>query len=147
MSELRPAGVSAWKTGLIPRTVHVEFVVERVTLPQRAQSHKHGVSPNHRNTKKYLSIFSSLFHSITDYNYESTTLWNIDRAIWELAYEKRSRGSSEGIVTTQRTGRMKSRDSSPAMNKGCSSSPKGPDWLYGPQSLLFNENRRSFSRR
>jgi len=63
---------------------------------------------------------------------------------WRM--KKISRGSSVGIVTTLRTGRMKSRDSSPAMNKGWYS-PKGPDWPYGPQSLLFNDNYRFFSRR
>jgi hypothetical protein len=65
MSELRPAGVSAWKTGLIPRTVHVELVVERVVVPQKSQSHKHGVSPKDRKTKKSFSVFFSLFQSIT----------------------------------------------------------------------------------
>jgi hypothetical protein len=64
---------------------------------------------------------------------------------WRI--KKRSRGSSVGVVTTLRNGRMKSRGSSPVMNKGCSSSPKGPDWPYGPQNLLFSENPSLFSRR
>ena len=36
----------------------MDFMVERVILPQRSQSHKHSVSPNHSNTKK--SIYQYL---------------------------------------------------------------------------------------
>lgn len=117
MSELRPAGISTWKTGLIPRTVRVEFVVERVILPQRSQSHKHGVSPNHRNTKKvFISIF--LFVSLSyGLQFRQNTTLKYRPSYMRIGYEKLSRGSLVGIVSTLRTGRMKSRDSSPATNK------------------------------
>jgi hypothetical protein len=65
-----------------------------------------------------------------------------DRCVYErYSAAQDSMVSSVGIATGYR---LESRDSIPNMDKGLFSSPDYPDWLWGPPSLMYQENHGLF---